>query len=994
MRNYYKAHGIKKKCNNVILLTLKQFLAIWTLIFAGQCIAGVTAVYDTEPVDGIAPNPVSVGWVANINGSASGADVSPDQGVDAWQANGVGGRANWRVTPVDPAIHAQASQNGWRMTVIMRVVSGASIANYYGNGTIRFLPQMSINANGDLIADLLGGGGSYTLLTGSGSDAYHTYVTEYDPATQLGTFYFDGTPIASWAGESSTQDLISWGNGASSTDGIANYRFVQFEIFESVMMLEGSPLVNEEGPTTDTYTVSLTQVPTAEVTMTITPNPAEADDIDLGAGPGNPVVLTFTTDNWANSQIVSVTAVDDTLKEGTHQVTLVHELISDDPAFNEQSRSLVVTVEDNDQLFIVRDLFIAGQEGPDTAPKYRIPSIIQAADGSLLTFIQGRFNQSGNGDPGKSTGGIEMHVKRSTDNGLTWSDLMIPLGNPDPNGVLWDYNAWNPVVIQGTGQLTDPLGFFYTRWPDKARTTESFWMTTSDGGLTWSAPVDITSQVQNPAWSMTDAGPGRAIQLKWQTDPARNGRIVCSGKGGNSGFNALSIYSDDLGQSWTYGSPTSGPYGSGNENEVVELSNGDLLMDARQPSGSVRLRWLSHDGGETWTWSDTSDFNITKVDCSVIRYSAKRSGHDRNRLLFSGPLGSPVLSGSGRYNMSVRTSYDEGKTFINPIQIGTGGGGYSAMEKLFDDSITVFYEAPASTVMRFVRFNLDYLEGQSHLPDTTHYDGFGNILNAQNGGMGWSGSWAAGATFTNDDVPEFGSSSVLYSGFPFQTEPGRVDLVAGQSTERMLATPIDMNLNDTAYVSLVISQAVDSSSDESVDEALRIELQDSSSVPHVSFGVSSDESFSLQLPGEAVSTMADSLSRSGIYFLVAKIVSQSSNSGTNYDQIYLKVFESGVDTISPSEDNLEWTLVGTTNTNSSGLIDRIALTGESAATFSVDEIRIGKSYKSVASGSVVPCIHFLRSDINRDCYVNMLDLMEMASDWLRCTDPAKPLLCD
>jgi hypothetical protein len=272
------------------------------------------------------------------------------------------------------------------------------------------------------------------------------------------------------------------------------------------------------------------------------------------------------------------------------------------------------------------------------------------------------------------------------------------------------------------------------------------------------------------------------------------------------------------------------------------------------------------------------------------------------------------------------------------------------MERLFDDSITVFYEAPASTVMRFVRFNLDYLEGRTHLPETTHYDGFGNFINAQNGGMGWSGSWSAGATFTSDYVPEFGGSSVLFSGL--NSEYGRVDLAGGQSISRALATPIDMNSNSTTYVSLTLSGANDASSDDAVNESLRIELQDSGEVAHASFGVDSDESFSIQLPGDATTTAADSLSRSGIYFLLAKIVSQDDNSGANYDQIYLKVFESGVDTIAPSEDNMEWTLVGTTNTNSSGLIDRIALTGQSAATFSADEIRIGSSYAAVASTPV------------------------------------------
>ena len=76
------------------------------------------------------------------------------------------------------------------------------------------------------------------------------------------------------------------------------HQLVQFEVFESVLMLEGSPVVSEEGPTTDNYTGSLTQAPAADVMVTISPDLSGADDIDLGSGPGNPVTLTFTTDDW------------------------------------------------------------------------------------------------------------------------------------------------------------------------------------------------------------------------------------------------------------------------------------------------------------------------------------------------------------------------------------------------------------------------------------------------------------------------------------------------------------------------------------------------------------------------------------------------------------------------------------------------------------------------------------------------------------------------
>ena len=37
---------------------------------------------------------------------------------------------------------------------------------------------------------------------------------------------------------------------------------------------------------------------------------------------------------------------------------------------------------------------------------------------------------------------------------------------------------------------------------------------------------------------------------------------------------------------------------------------------------------------------------------------------------------------------------------------------------------------------------------------------------------------------------------------------------------------------------------------------------------------------------------------------------------------------------------------------------------------------------------------YLLSDVNKDCYVNLLDVQEMAIQWLGCTNPFYPDDCD
>ena len=75
-------------------------------------------------------------------------------------------------------------------------------------------------------------------------------------------------------------------------------------------------------------------------------------------------------------------------------------------------------------------LFRKGDAGVHT---YRIPSLIQAADGSIVAFAEAR--QNGGGD----TGDIDLVARRSTDGGKTWGEIITVwddgenvCGNPCP----------------------------------------------------------------------------------------------------------------------------------------------------------------------------------------------------------------------------------------------------------------------------------------------------------------------------------------------------------------------------------------------------------------------------------------------------------------------------------------------------------------------------------------------------------------------------------
>jgi sialidase-1 len=102
-----------------------------------------------------------------------------------------------------------------------------------------------------------------------------------------------------------------------------------------------------------------------------------------------------------------------------------------------------------------------------------------------------------------------------------------------------------------------------------------------DGGETWSAPINITAQVKDPAWRLLFCGPGHGLAM-------RDGTLVFPSqyRDENGTVRACSVFSSDHGLTWSFGSgvPTASP--QTNENTVCELDDGRLLFSMRTPSGS------------------------------------------------------------------------------------------------------------------------------------------------------------------------------------------------------------------------------------------------------------------------------------------------------------------------------------------------------------------------------------------------------------------------
>lgn len=209
-------------------------------------------------------------------------------------------------------------------------------------------------------------------------------------------------------------------------------------------------------------------------------------------------------------------------------------------------------------------------------------------------------------------------------------------------------------------------------------------------------------------------GPGHGIQLQHQTDKTgdNNDRLIYPAITLDKYFlNVSSVFSDDEGVTWETGAYLPVPYRwlpnhletlEPSEADIVELNNGNLLLTSRLDFNQTvngitygpRHQFLSNDGGITWQMPEnygTPQFsNISKntVDASVTRFV---EDDDTSYLLFINPIGS-IPENSGRSNLGLWFSFDEGESWKGPIQLVNGGSAYSDIYQLDDDNAIVIVE--------------------------------------------------------------------------------------------------------------------------------------------------------------------------------------------------------------------------------------------------------------------------------------------------------------
>ena len=316
---------------------------------------------------------------------------------------------------------------------------------------------------------------------------------------------------------------------------------------------------------------------------------------------------------------------------------------------------------------------------------YRIPSIVTAPNGDLIVGCDERVPSCGDL---RWNDNINIVIRRSSDNGVSWSDIETVIDYP--NGK----SASDPsmIVDHETGTV-----FLFFNFMDLENEKDIFYlkvMKSTDNGLTWGDPVDITSQITKSDW-YTDfkfITSGRGIQTK-------SGKLLHTLVNLKNGLYVFG--SDDHGETWNLMESALIP---GDESKLVELDDGILMVNSRVNGLGYRYVHRSSDEGKTWFSKADSSLIDPGCNASILRYSLINEGADRNRLLFSN-----ISSDNERKNLTIKLSYDEGISWEVGKTVYPESSAYSSMTVLSTGDIGLVFEKDDYQDIVFTRLSLHWL---------------------------------------------------------------------------------------------------------------------------------------------------------------------------------------------------------------------------------------------------------------------------------------------
>jgi sialidase-1 len=353
--------------------------------------------------------------------------------------------------------------------------------------------------------------------------------------------------------------------------------------------------------------------------------------------------------------------------------------------------------------------------GDDDVHTYRIPGLATTLKGSLIAVYDVR-RRSGGDLPGD----IDVGMSRSADGGRTWQPMKVIMDMGNDPSFRYD-GIGDPTVlvdkVTGTVWCAATWSHGNRSWfgsqpgLEPVDTGQFILVKSDDDGVTWSKPINITQQVKKPEWSFLLQGPGKGITLS-------DGTIVLpaqyqdpphpTDKQANRLPHSTFIYSRDHGKTWK---TATGAWDDTTESQVVELVDGQIMINCRNNRLARRAILTTSDMGQTWKEHPTHNRALIEPGSCMaslinvgrelsqrglsVRWpnsdeSASKAVADNKFLLFSNPD-----SLDGRNHITIKASLDGGMTWPARYRLlldEQNGRGYSCMTMIDSETVGIIYE--------------------------------------------------------------------------------------------------------------------------------------------------------------------------------------------------------------------------------------------------------------------------------------------------------------
>ncbi len=315
---------------------------------------------------------------------------------------------------------------------------------------------------------------------------------------------------------------------------------------------------------------------------------------------------------------------------------------------------------------------------------YRIPAMCVAPNGDIVVAADAR--RLGGGDLNHAKP-IDIAIRRSSDGGATWTDPVFSWRWKWDDDEHWAGSDPSFIVDMEAKKIF----LFYNVWESKNNhgVFQFFVQESSDNGVTWSKPRDISKDIAFPEWPFgkTQREGGFIFITSGSGTQTKDGTLLHTIVHVNDG-NAL-FGSDDHGKTWK---PFGSPVKKGDECKVVELNDGSWMINSRWRGGGRQIH-VTRDRGRTWESRYDKSLEDPQCNAQIMRVGKV--------LLFSN-----CKSPTRRALLHVRASLDDGKTWNDGLCVCPGGAAYSDMCVLPGRKLGIVYEGPGYATIEFKTVSL------------------------------------------------------------------------------------------------------------------------------------------------------------------------------------------------------------------------------------------------------------------------------------------------